>query len=165
MVLITSEEVEKGVYLDVKLQLVKGMGSRLFNSHLTGFEWQVQAGEMDKWKGVEDAQKYRSSLGSCVWAGEVDLEGSRPSQSRLLSPGSSQIEVLLPQRKRNCFLGVRNKKRLEVDFNLGTWQNPSCCPQTTRIISFPLSCSDGFFLNFIADVRLMLLKYCFNSDL
>lgn len=33
---------------------------------------------------------------------------------------SSQGEVLLPQGKQNCFLGVRNKKRLEVDFNLGT---------------------------------------------
>jgi hypothetical protein len=28
-------------------------------------------------------------------------------------------EVLSPQGKQNCFPEVRNKKRLEVDFNLG----------------------------------------------
>lgn len=80
-VLITSGEVKKGVYLDVKLEEVKGLGNRFSNSRLAGFEWQVQTGKIDKWKGVEDAQKYRSSLGSCVWAGEVDLEVSRPGRA------------------------------------------------------------------------------------
>lgn len=44
-------------------------------------------------------------------------------------------------------------------------KNPSCCPGLTHMMSFPSLCSKGFFLNFIAGVRLLLLKNCFNSDL
>lgn len=132
-------------------------GSGFPDSRWTGFSVAGAGRGLDQWKWVEDAQKYTRSFGSQGRAGEVDLEVSSLSHSRLLSlRETSQVEVLLLQGKRNCFLGVRNKKRLEVDFNLGTWQNPSCCPQTTRRMSFPLPCSEGVFLNFIAHGRLML---------
>lgn len=59
------------------------------DSHLTGFEQKLQAGEIDKWKWVVDDQTYRGGLGLCVRAGETDLEVGCPSQTRLFRPRSS----------------------------------------------------------------------------
>lgn len=53
-----------------------------------------------------------------------------------------------------------------MDFNLGNLiKIPAVALGLTHMISFPSLFSEGFFLNFIAGVRLLLLKNCFNSDL
>ena len=42
------------------------------------------------------------------------------ARAHLSIPVLPWVGVLLPQGKQICFLGVRNRRRLEVDFNLGT---------------------------------------------
>lgn len=69
---------------------------------------------------VEDGQKCRRGLGFCGRAGGADAEVRSWSQSRRFGPKAPQADLLWPQGGRNCFLGVRNKGRFDMDFNLGT---------------------------------------------
>lgn len=56
-------------------------------------------------------------LGVYSWRGGFVV--SSLGQSKFLDFEFFQIDVLLFLGKWNCFLEVRNKKRLEVNFNLG----------------------------------------------
>ena len=68
-------------------------------------------------KWVEDGQQCRLGLGLCVRAGEAGAVGARADVS---VPNPPQVDLLRPQGEQNCFLAVRNRKRFEMDFNLGT---------------------------------------------
>lgn len=98
-------------------------------------------------------------LGVHSWRGGSAVSSS--GQSKLLDSESSQIDASLPPGKWNCFLEARNKKRLEVNSNLGARQKPQLLPSnSTKNI-----CALKDFLEiYIAGESCLLLKYCFNSD-
>lgn len=77
------------------------------------------------WKGWQVRNTAGFSVGGSQLERRVWSEQFR--RRELLDSGFSQVEASLPQGKWNCFLEVRNKKRLQVNSNLGA--------RTPRIIS------------------------------